>query len=412
MKTATKPFRFLTLLSSLIVVAILSASAALYGQSLFQFGPSNASSNAVGRGDIPPLQSDAAIRPTSTTDRVVAQQAAQNDVSARLAELMPEERVAVQLYAGRNKSIVNVSTLETRRHFFTQEISEGCGSGVVLNKQGVILTNFHVVRDTSKISVTLFNGETYEAKTIGVDPNTDVAIVKVDAPQDELFPVEFGDSSELLVGQTVYAIGNPFGLERTMTKGIISNLNRSISSPQQFRQIKGVIQIDAAINPGNSGGALFDTKGRMIGMNPAIASHVGENSGVGFAIPVNTIHRIATVLLEKGEIVRGDAGVVQVTETDNGLIPTLIDEGGAADVAGLRGGKIVISIRERDGFRYQAQRQVRPEGGFDLIVGVDGQPIKTGEEFITAVEEHEPGETVIINVIRDGRALELPVVLD
>ena len=153
MKTATKPFRFLTLLSSLIVVAILSASAALYGQSLFQFGPSNASSNAVGRGDIPPLQSDAAIRPTSTTDRVVAQQAAQNDVSARLAELMPEERVAVQLYAGRNKSIVNVSTLETRRHFFTQEISEGCGSGVVLNKQGVILTNFHVVRDTSKITL-------------------------------------------------------------------------------------------------------------------------------------------------------------------------------------------------------------------------------------------------------------------
>ncbi|MBQ8285047.1 MAG: trypsin-like peptidase domain-containing protein, partial [Thermoguttaceae bacterium] len=206
-------------------------------------------------------------------------------------------------------------------------------------------------------------------------------------------------------------IGNPFGLERTMTQGIVSNLNRTIGSPQQFRQIKGVIQIDAAINPGNSGGVLLDSKGRMIGMNTAIASRVGESSGVGFAIPVNTIHRIATILLEKGEVVRGDAGVVQVTETEDGLIPSLIDEGGAADLAGLRGGKLVISIRQRNGIQYQTRQVKRPEGGFDVIFGVNGTPIKTGEDFITAVEEHAPGETIILNVLRRGQKIELPVVL-
>ncbi|MBR2004852.1 MAG: serine protease, partial [Thermoguttaceae bacterium] len=134
-------------------------------------------------------------------------------------------------------------------------------------------------------------------------------------------------------------------------------------------------------------------------------------SGVGFAIPVNTIHRIASILLEKGEVVRGDAGVVQVTETEDGLIPSLIDEGGAADLAGLRGGKLVISIGERNGIQYQRRHVKRPEGGFDVIFGVNGAPVKTGEDFITAVEEHAPGETILLNVLRRGQKIELPVVL-
>lgn len=336
---------------------------------------------------------------------------AQTSWQDKLADLTPEERVAVELYATRNKSVVNVSTVETRSNLLMQQTAEGCGSGIVLNRSGVILTNFHVVENTSRIETTLFNGETYTAKVIGVDPNTDMALLKINAPESDLFPVEFGDSSNLMVGQTVYAIGNPFGLERTMTKGIVSNLNRTIGSPQQYRQIKGVIQIDAAINPGNSGGALFDTKGRMIGMNTAIASRVGENSGVGFAIPVNTIHRIAKILLEEGQVVRGDSGVVQVTETEDGLIPGLIDVGGAADEAGLRGGRLVISITRRNGMQYQTREVQRPEEGFDVIYGVNGQDVKTGEDFITAIEEHRPGETVILNVIREGRRIELPLVL-
>ena len=231
--------------------------------------------------------------------------------------------------------------------------------------------------------------------------------MKIDAPADDLIPIEFGDSSKLLVGQTVYAIGNPFGLERTMTRGIVSNLNRSIGSPQMFRQIKGVIQFDAAINPGNSGGVLLDSKGLMIGMNTAIASRSGENAGIGFAVPVNTIERIVKILLEEGKVVRGDAGVVKVTETDSGLTPVLIDVGGAADRAGLRGGKVIIE----KAFPYDITRVTRPEEGFDLIVGVNGQETMTGEEFITAVEEHKPGETIILNVVRDGKLIELPIVL-
>ena len=424
MSRASKRHFLSTLLSCGVLGAFVSVGAALYGQNLFTMGSGAPAAPTVGQNSpslsqIPSLPSDSAVMALPSTQRsngqtpsLSVQPVAQDDITSRLAELTPEEQIAVQLYATRNKSVVNVSTLETRQSFFTREVAEGCGSGVVLNQQGVILTNFHVVENTSKIAVTLFNGETYDAKPIAVDPNTDVAVIKIDAPADQLFPVEFGDSSKLLVGQTVYAIGNPFGLERTMTKGIISNLNRSIDSPQQFRQIRGVIQIDAAINPGNSGGALFDTKGRMIGMNTAIASHVGESSGVGFAVPINTIHRIVTILLERGEVVRGDAGVVQVTETEDGLIPALIDEGGAADQAGLRGGKLVITVMERNGMRYQTRKQVRPEGGFDLITGVNGQPVKTGEDFITAVEEHEPGETITLNVLRNGRQIELPVVLN
>ncbi len=347
----------------------------------------------------------------TTTDVGSVMPVDQDEFRQRLSQLTPEERVPVEIYATRNKSVVNVSTQETRNAGFYQETSEGCGSGSVLNKSGVILTNFHVVENATKIEVTLFDGSTYDAKVLGVDPNTDVALLKIDAPEDVLFPIEFGDSSSLLVGQTVYAIGNPFGLERTMTKGIVSNLNRSIGSPQQFRQIKGVIQVDAAINPGNSGGVLLDSRGKMIGMNTAIASHVGENSGVGFAVPINTIHRIATILLEKGEVVRGDAGVVKVTETEQGLIPGLIDAGGAADEAGLRGGKLQINRFSRNGAIYQTQNVVRPEGGFDIITGVNGQNVRTGEDFITAVEEHGPGETIVLNVLRNGRQIELPIVL-
>ena len=380
------------------------------GQVLSLSAPDNAKARVVDASPITRAPSPQTSQNAKSSD-VATQPVAMDDWRERLNELLPEERVAVELYATRNKSVVNVSTVETRTSWMYQETAEGCGSGIVINKSGVVLTNFHVVENASKIDVTLFNGETYSAKPIGLDPNTDVALVKIDAPEDELFPIEFGDSSRLLVGQTVFAIGNPFGLERTMTKGIISNLNRSIGSPQQFRQIKGVIQVDAAINPGNSGGVLLDTKGRMIGMNTAIASRVGENSGVGFAVPVNTICRIVSILLEKGEVVRGDAGVVQVTETDRGLVPVLIDDGGAADEAGLRGGKLTIIISKRNGYQFQTREVRRPEGGYDLIVGVNGAEVKSGEDFITAVEEHGPGETITLNVDRNGSIIELPIIL-
>ena len=331
----------------------------------------------------------------------------------RFNEMLPEERIGALIYERRNRSVVNIDTVMVRRgpFMFTEE-AEGRGSGVVLSRDGVILTNFHVVEGANAITVTLFNGETYQAVKIGEDANTDIALVKIDAPTESLFPVDFGDSSKLLVGQIVYAIGNPFGHERTMTRGIVSNLNRTINSPQQFRQIKGVIQIDAAINPGNSGGALFDSQGRMIGMNTAIASRVGDFAGIGFAIPVNTIARIASILINDGKVVRGDVGIVQVTETDAGILPMLLDDGGAADRAGLRGTKLVTTVVRQGGVEYRGQQKVKPKGGFDLIVGVNGQHVKSGEEFITLIEEHAPGEKIVLNIVRQGRPMDLPVVLD
>lgn len=331
----------------------------------------------------------------------------------RYEEFLPEERVSIQIYEKHNRSVVNIETVFVRQaHFMFQEEAEGRGSGIVFSDQGIILTNYHVIEKANAVSVTLYNGESYQAKLIGADPNTDIALLKINAPKDFLVPVELGDSSRLMVGQLVYAIGNPFGHDRTMTRGIISNLNRTIASPNQYRQIKGVIQVDAAINPGNSGGPLFDSRGRLIGMNTAIASRVGENSGVGFSIPTNTIARIARILLEQGKIVRGDIGIVQVTETENGLVPVLIDNGGAADKAGLRGRKLVIATLERSGIEYQMEKLVNPKGGFDLIVGVNGQKIKTADEFITAIEEHRPGETVNLDIIRNRQQISLPVVLD
>ncbi|MDO5579559.1 MAG: trypsin-like peptidase domain-containing protein [Planctomycetia bacterium] len=331
----------------------------------------------------------------------------------RYDELLPEERVSIQIYEKHNRSVVNIETVFVREaHFMFQEEAEGRGSGIVFSDQGIILTNYHVIEKANGVSVTLYNGESYQAKLIGADPNTDIALLKIDAPKELLVPVELGDSSRLLVGQLVYAIGNPFGHDRTMTRGIISNLNRTIASPNQFRQIKGVIQVDAAINPGNSGGPLFDSRGRLIGMNTAIASRVGENSGVGFSIPSNTIARIGRILLEQGKVVRGDIGIIQVTETENGLVPVLIDNGGAADKAGLQGQKVVIATIEQNGMEYQMEKLVKPKRGFDLIIGVNGQKVKTADEFITAIEEHRPGDTVNLDIIRNRRQISLPVVLD
>lgn len=334
-------------------------------------------------------------------------------IRQRSNEILPEEKIGILIYQKRNRSIVNVDTVMVRQgpFPFSEQQGEGRGSGIVLTKDGVILTNFHVVEDATTVTITLFTGEAYSAAIIGKDPNTDIALLKISAPEKDLFPVEFGDSSQILIGQVVYAIGNPFGIDRTLTRGIVSNLNRTIDSPQMFRQIKGVIQIDAAINPGNSGGALFDSRGRMIGMNTAIASRVGQSSGVGFATPVNTISRIANILLAEGEVVRGDVGIIQVNEVNGGLIPTLIENGGPADKAGLRGGKVAVVITEQHGMRVRNVQRIPPKGGVDVIIGVNGQAVHSGEEFITLIEEHKPGEKVTLNIIRDNKQTELAVVL-
>ena len=254
----------------------------------------------------------------------------------------PEEHVNIAVYDIANRSVVNITTkgYQGERFLLLEIPSEGEGSGVVLDRQGHILTNFHVVDKAQQILVTLFDGNAYEAKLIGEDPATDVAVLSIAAPAESLSPVVFGNSADLKVGQRVFAIGNPFGLERTMTTGIISSLNRSLPSRRNGRSIKSIIQIDAAINPGNSGGPLLDSHGRMIGMNAAIASKTGESAGVGFAIPVNTIARVVPQLIAAGRVRRPDAGITRVHETDKGLL--IADagprrSGGACRSAGAEG---------------------------------------------------------------------------
>ena len=332
----------------------------------------------------------------------------------RLRELDPEERVNVQVYEKCNKSTVNIDTKSVQRRaaFFglAPEVeSAERGSGIVLDKQGHILTNFHVVEGAREINVTLFNGNSYVAEMIGVDPPTDIAVLKIAAPERELFPVEIADSSKLLVGQKVFAIGNPFGLERTLTGGIISSLNRTIGSRVRNRPIKQVIQIDAAINPGNSGGPLLDTKGRMIGMNTAIASRVGENSGVGFAIPTNNIQRIVPLLIKDGKVTRADMGV-QIFETENGLQIREVKPEGPAERAGLQGPKLVEERSNRAGFSIM--RRSVDTSAADTIIAVDDKPVKKADEFFSIIEEHKAGDRVMVSVLRDGKTVKVPVVLE
>ncbi|GEM_PF-479762 len=328
------------------------------------------------------------------------------------SEYTLEERVGIAVYDNVNRSVVNISTrsVQMERFFLFEIPTEGEGSGVVLDKQGHILTNFHVVDGARDIQVTLFDGSTYEARMVGGDPATDISVLRIDAPSDRLYPVVFGDSSRLRVGQRVYAIGNPFGLERTLTTGIISSLNRELPSQRQYRKITQVIQIDAAINPGNSGGPLLDTHSRMIGMNTAIASRTGESAGVGFAIPVNTVARIVPQLIKNGRVVRPDVGIARVYQTELGLLIAALVPNGAAERAGLRGPQIIRRRRQHGPFIYEYQTVDRSAA--DLIVGVNGKRIRTVEEFLTEIESHEPGDQVVINVIREGREIAVPVILD
>ncbi|GHT26452.1 serine protease [Planctomycetales bacterium] len=334
----------------------------------------------------------------------------------RYGELTPEERGSIQIYERCNKSVVNVDTRTTYNVFLLGELDEpGAGSGIVLDKEGHILTNSHVVNRVDSVTVTLYNGESYPAELIGEDIITDLAVVKIKAPADTLFPAVMSNSSDLLVGQKVFAIGNPYGLERTFTSGLISSLNRSIPSKIEARSIKGVIQIDAAINPGNSGGILLDSQGRMIGINTAIASHSGGSDGIGFAIPANTVSRIVPQLLKSGKVVRGNIGIMKVREVERdkvkGLLVISMMPDGAAEKAGLQGPKVT---KERALFRgsivvEQPKIDMRAA---DIITGVNGIPVKKADDFTAVVDEHKPGDQMILDVLRKGKQIQVPITLE
>ncbi|VAX38222.1 Outer membrane stress sensor protease DegQ, serine protease [hydrothermal vent metagenome] len=318
--------------------------------------------------------------------------------------LSSEEAVNVAIYDRVNKSVVNITTKGGNAFLLLEITTEGAGSGAVINKKGHILTNYHVVENSKNIEVNLFNGKSYPAKIIGAEPASDMAIIKIDAPAEFLYPIQFGDSSSLKVGMRVFAIGNPFGLERTMTTGIISSLNRSLQIKNN-RSIKSVIQIDAAVNPGNSGGPLIDSHGRVIGINTAIASKNGQSAGIGFAIPINLALRIVPQLIKSGRFVRPETGIGRVFETEKGLMIATVTPNGPADRAGLRGPQ---------------KRQVRrgifvvekvDRNSADIIVGIDGEKVKTADDFLGYIEKKRVGDRVVLDILRNGRKTHISIVL-
>jgi S1-C subfamily serine protease len=326
--------------------------------------------------------------------------------------LTPDEQVNIFVYQQANRAVVNINTKSVSNTPIPmfEVVSEGEGSGSVIDRLGHILTNYHVVEGAREIHVALYDGKTYVARPVGGDADTDVAVLKIDAPPESLFPVTFGSSSNLLVGQRAFAIGNPFGLERTLSTGVISSLDRSLPSKSGRRIIKSVIQIDASINPGNSGGPLLDSHARMIGMNMAILSKTGESAGVGFAIPVNTIARVVPQLIENGRIRRAESGIAKVFQTDHGLLIAVLVPGGAAERAGLQGPRIREEQKRQGPFIFK--QTIVDRSAADLIVAVDGQAIKTAEDFLNIVEAKRPGDEVVITVIRAGQPKQVPVRLE
>ncbi len=320
--------------------------------------------------------------------------------------LTSEEAINVSVYDRLHRSVVNITTRSIRvdSFFLTESTAEGTGSGSVIDKTGHILTNWHVIADARNIGVTMFNGETYEASVVGYDPPNDIAIIRIDAPPEVLFPITMGDSSKLKVGMRVLAIGNPFELERTLTTGIISSLNRSLEVQENWT-IKSIIQIDASINPGNSGGPLLDLHGRLIGINTAIASRTGQSAGVGFAIPVDLVARVVPELITHGRVYRPEVGIQRVFETEKGLLIERLTPDGPAERAGLRGPTL---LRQRRG-PFVFERLDRSTA--DLIIKVDGQEVTSVGDFREAIESRKPGESVTLTVVRDGQNVDIRVKL-
>jgi S1-C subfamily serine protease len=326
--------------------------------------------------------------------------------------LSPDEQGNIYVYETANRSVVNIDTktvsIDPRLHL--QHEADGAGSGAVLDRSGHIITNYHVIDGAQQISVTLASNDVYAAELVGGDKEHDIAVLKIDAAPEVLFPINLGSSEQLRVGQRVYALGNPFGWDGTMTTGIVSSLNRNLPSRIEGRQMKSLIQTDAAMNPGNSGGPLLDGNARMIGMCVAIASRTGQNTGIGFAIPIDRIKSIVPELIANGRIVRADIGIINVRESAQGLVIQQVAKGGPAEKAGLRGGRVVIQ-QFKHGPIVIAQQPVLDFSQADRVVAFDGEELRTGVQFQDKLWSHKPGDTVTLTVVRAGRRIDVPVTL-
>lgn len=322
-----------------------------------------------------------------------------------------EEQNNIAVYKRVSPSVVNITSTSLAFDFFYGPVpQEGQGSGFVIDKEGHILTNYHVVANARQVEVTLSNKKKYKAQIIGLDRSHDLAVIKIDAPN--LHPVTLGDSSQLQVGQKVYAIGNPFGLNGTMTRGIVSSI-RSVREPgdEGGAFIDEAIQTDAAINPGNSGGPLLNSRGDVIGINTMIASSVGQSAGIGFAIPVNAAKAVINDLVVYGRVRRPSLGIRTLPigpeladelglPADYGLLIMQVAPGGSADEAGLRGG----SQRA-----YLGNTPIMVGG--DLIVAVNGERVEEEQDLAHVMNNLKAGDTITVTVWRGKRKMDVKVTL-
>ena len=311
--------------------------------------------------------------------------------------LAADELANVELFKRVSPSVVHITTLGLQRDLFSRSVEQvprGTGTGFVWDSAGHIVTNFHVIQGGSAATVTLADQTTLPARLVGAFPDRDLAVLKIDAPRDKLPAIAIGSSRDLLVGQRVYAIGNPFGLDQTLTTGLVSALNREIESFNN-RTIRGVVQTDAAINPGNSGGPLLDSAGRLIGVNTQIASPSGASAGIGFAIPVDEVNRIVPKLIRDGKISRPTLGVGAASasmhralQLPKGVALVHVAPGGPAGRAGLQ-----AFARARDGSIVAG----------DVITAVNDEAVANLDDMLTLLENRQPGETVTLTLWRSGR---------
>jgi len=323
--------------------------------------------------------------------------------------LDPEEQVNVNVYKKGVPSVVNIKSRSVSFNFFYGVVpEEGQGSGFILDKDGHVLTNYHVIANARQIEATLYNRKTYKADLIGVDRAHDLAVIQIHG--GGFSPATLGDSRGLQVGQKVFAIGNPFGLSGTMTRGIVSSI-RSVQEPGGAGFIDEAIQTDAAINPGNSGGPLLNSKGEVIGINTLIASSVGQSAGIGFAIPINTAKAVLNDLVSIGRVRRPALGVRTLPigpelaqqlnlPADYGLLIIDVISGGAGERAGLRAGT------ER---AFLGNTPIKIGG--DLIVAIDGQQVEDQQDLSHIMNNHRAGDTVTVTVFRGQKKMDVKVTL-
>jgi S1-C subfamily serine protease len=330
------------------------------------------------------------------------------------AGLTSEEQIVITVYKQASPGVVNITSTTLAYDFFFNVIpQQGTGSGFFVDEKGHVLTNSHVVEDAQRLEVTLADGQKVRARLVGRDPHNDLAVLRVSLPREKLHPLRLGDSRQLQVGQTAIAIGNPFGLQRTVTRGVISSLGRDLRvdpSDPRSRLIRGIIQTDAAINPGNSGGPLLNSRGEVIGINTAIFSPSGGSVGIGFAVPINTAKRYLPQLIAKGRVGHPWLGITgQSVEEDlaaelrlpvkEGILVAQVFPGGPAERAGLRAGRR----------RAQAANRIVVLGG-DIITAIDGVKLKSVDDLTAYLDaQREVGDTVRLEIVRDGRPMSLPV---